>query len=65
MATVISNDIIELGTIEAADKSLALMVRPREESMNSTSALDEKEELFTLKIQVKQEVIEAIINTGS
>ncbi|GJU26155.1 hypothetical protein Tco_1164776 [Tanacetum coccineum] len=59
VATTISNEAIELGQVEEVDKSLTLMVKP-------TSGLTkEKEELFTLKIQVKQELTEAIVDTES
>ncbi|GJR25019.1 hypothetical protein Tco_0973546 [Tanacetum coccineum] len=48
-----------LGQVEELDKSLTLMMKP------TSKVTKEKEELFTLKIQVKQEVIEAIIDTRS
>ncbi|KAJ9542817.1 hypothetical protein OSB04_029323 [Centaurea solstitialis] len=64
-ATAIPNNIVELGQVGGVDKSLMLMARPRETPPIATSASEEKEELFTLKIQVKQEVIEAIVDTGS
>ncbi|GJX35632.1 hypothetical protein Tco_0247189 [Tanacetum coccineum] len=59
VATTISNDVVELGQVEEVDKSLTLMVKP------TSGVAKEKEELFTLKIQVKQELIEAIVDTGS
>ncbi|GKA37762.1 hypothetical protein Tco_0724327 [Tanacetum coccineum] len=59
VATTISNEAIELGQVEEVDKSLTLMVKP------TSGVTKEKEELFTLKIQVKQELIEAIVDTGS
>ncbi|GKD11814.1 hypothetical protein Tco_1196221 [Tanacetum coccineum] len=59
VATTISNEAIELGQVEEVDRSLTLMVKP------TSGVTKEKEELFTLKIQVKQELIEAIVDTGS
>ncbi|GJR84020.1 RNA-directed DNA polymerase, eukaryota, reverse transcriptase zinc-binding domain protein [Tanacetum coccineum] len=59
VATIISNDVVDLGQVEEVDKSLTLMVKP------TSGVAKEKEELFTLKIQVKQEWIEAIVDTGS
>ncbi|GJT89909.1 glutamate-rich WD repeat-containing protein 1 [Tanacetum coccineum] len=45
--------------VEEVDKILTLMMKP------TAKVMKEKQELFTLKIQVKQEVIEAIVDTGS
>ncbi|GKB75236.1 hypothetical protein Tco_0942131 [Tanacetum coccineum] len=59
VSTTISNDVVELGQVKEVDKSLTLMMKP------TSKVTKEKEELFTLKIQVKQEVIEAIVDTGS
>ncbi|GKC58210.1 hypothetical protein Tco_1085808, partial [Tanacetum coccineum] len=59
VATTISSDVVELVQVEEVDKSLTLMVKP------TPGVAKEKEELFTLKIQVKQELIEAIVDTGS
>ncbi|GJW95820.1 hypothetical protein Tco_0175492 [Tanacetum coccineum] len=59
VATIISNDVVELGQVEEVDKSLTLMVK------QTSGVAKEKEELFTLKIQVKQELIEAIVDIGS
>ncbi|GJR36909.1 hypothetical protein Tco_1212593 [Tanacetum coccineum] len=59
VATTISNEAIELGQVEEVDKSLTLMVKP------TSGVTKEKEELFTLKIQVKQELTEAIVDTES
>ncbi|GJV30747.1 ribonuclease H-like domain-containing protein [Tanacetum coccineum] len=59
VSTTISNNVVELWQVEEVDKSLTLMMKP------ASKVTKEKEELFTLKIQVKQEVIEAIVDTGS
>ncbi|GJY90867.1 glutamate-rich WD repeat-containing protein 1 [Tanacetum coccineum] len=59
VSTTISNDVVELGQVVEVDKSLTLMMKP------TSKVTKEKEELFTLKIQLKQEVIEAIVDTGS
>ncbi|GKD84554.1 hypothetical protein Tco_1355708 [Tanacetum coccineum] len=59
VATIISNDVVQLGQVEEVGKSLTLMVKP------TSGVAKEKEELFTLKIQVKQELIEAIVDTRS
>ncbi|GKB33513.1 reverse mRNAase [Tanacetum coccineum] len=64
-ATTHVNDVVELESVQEADKSLSLMTKQKEKASNMKGQLDEKEELFTLNIQVKQEVIEAIVDTGS
>ncbi|GKF15925.1 hypothetical protein Tco_0057387 [Tanacetum coccineum] len=64
-ATTFINDTIELGSIEEADKSFSLMAGPQKNSQNTQVKPDEKEELFIMKIQVKHEVTEAIVDTGS
>ncbi|XP_038973019.1 uncharacterized protein LOC120105044 [Phoenix dactylifera] len=63
--TTVFTEAVELGRVEGVDKSLSLMVGPKETVSNPPTVPDEKEELFTLRIQVKQEVIEAIVDTGS
>ncbi|GJY65212.1 retrotransposon protein, putative, ty1-copia subclass [Tanacetum coccineum] len=47
------------GQVEEVDKSLTLMMKP------ASKVTKEKEELFTLNIQVKQEVMGAIVDTRS
>ncbi|GKA69579.1 transposon ty3-I gag-pol polyprotein [Tanacetum coccineum] len=59
------NENIYCSNFQEADKSLSLMTKQKEKASNMKGQLDEKEELFTLNIQVKQEVIEAIVNMGS
>ncbi|GJY15489.1 glutamate-rich WD repeat-containing protein 1 [Tanacetum coccineum] len=63
--TALVNDIVELESVQEADKSLSLMTKQKEKASVTKDHPDEKEELFTLNIQVKQEVIEAIVDTGS
>ncbi|GKD41496.1 retrovirus-related pol polyprotein from transposon TNT 1-94, partial [Tanacetum coccineum] len=41
------------------------MAKSQRKSLDTRLERDEKEELFTMKIQVKHEVIEAIVDTGS
>ncbi|GJU83772.1 hypothetical protein Tco_1286137 [Tanacetum coccineum] len=55
--TVTTNNLNNF--FEEVDKSLTIMMKP------TSKVTKETEELFTLKIQVKQEVIEAIVDTGS
>ncbi|KAL5846144.1 hypothetical protein ACOSQ3_009668 [Xanthoceras sorbifolium] len=50
----------EIPEVNQADTKLALMANPTE-SMN----VDHREELFHMNIQVKQSVVEAIIDSGS
>ncbi|GJR36292.1 uncharacterized protein Tco_1211976 [Tanacetum coccineum] len=64
-ATTHVNDVVELESVQEADKSLFLTTKQKEKASNMKGKPDEKEELFTLNIQVKQEVIEAIVDTGS
>ncbi|GKB66674.1 hypothetical protein Tco_0928086 [Tanacetum coccineum] len=64
-ATTFVDDTIELRSIKKADKSLSLMVGPQKNSQNTQVKPDEKEELFTMKIQVKHDVIKAIVDTCS
>nr|GEU86451.1 retrovirus-related Pol polyprotein from transposon 17.6 [Tanacetum cinerariifolium] len=63
-ATTHVNDVVELDSVQEAYKSLYLMTKQKEKASNMKGQPDEKKELFTLNIQVKQEVIEAIIDTG-
>lgn len=58
------DDSIELLLIPYTDLSLSLMVRP--EVIHSSPTLSSKvsEELFTIKIQIKQKVLGAIFNIG-
>ncbi|KAA8550299.1 hypothetical protein F0562_001983 [Nyssa sinensis] len=65
MTVTTTSDEIELGWVEEADKSLSLMAMPKETSSSSPATTDEKEELFNVQIQIKQEVIGAIVDTGS
>ncbi|KAA8542785.1 hypothetical protein F0562_023937 [Nyssa sinensis] len=65
MTVTTTSDQIELGRVEEADKSLSLMAMPKETSSSSPTTIDEKEELFNVRIQIKQEVIGAIVDTGS
>lgn len=65
MTAAIFDDHIELGQVEKADMSLSLMAMPKETTSNLLTVSDEKEELFTLRIQVKHEIIEAIVDIGS
>ncbi|KAA8538962.1 hypothetical protein F0562_025654 [Nyssa sinensis] len=65
MTVTITSDQIELGLVEEADKSLSLMAMPKETSSSSPATIDKKEELFNVRIQIKQEVIGAIVDTGS
>ncbi|PWA90212.1 hypothetical protein CTI12_AA103160 [Artemisia annua] len=64
-ATARVNDVVELESVKEADKSLFLMTKQKEKSSTTKDKPDEKEELFTLNIQVKHEVIDAIIDPGS
>ncbi|GJX27650.1 retrovirus-related pol polyprotein from transposon TNT 1-94 [Tanacetum coccineum] len=59
------NDVVELESVQEPDKSLFLMTKQKEKSLNTKEQPDKKEELFTLHIQVKQELIEAVVDTGS
>ncbi|KAJ6907573.1 hypothetical protein NC651_018100 [Populus alba x Populus x berolinensis] len=63
MTAAIFDDHIELGQVEKADISLSLMAMPKETTSNLPTVFDEKEELFTLRIQVKHKIIEAIVDT--
>ena len=56
------DDQTKLALVSHLESSLSLMARPNVRYLNPT--LDPKvwEELFTLKIQVKQDIINAIIN---
>ncbi|KAA8518207.1 hypothetical protein F0562_015681 [Nyssa sinensis] len=65
MTVTTTSDQIELGRVEEADKSLSLMAMPKETSSSSPATIDEKEELFNVRIQIKQEVIGAIVDIGS
>ncbi|KAA8535891.1 hypothetical protein F0562_030894 [Nyssa sinensis] len=65
MTVTTTSNQIELGRVEEADKSLSLMAMPKETSSSSPATIDEKEELFNVRIQIKQEVIGAIVDTGS
>ncbi|XP_071702891.1 uncharacterized protein [Rutidosis leptorrhynchoides] len=62
-ATTRVNEAVELGDVEGVDKSLALMAKTS--GTPTRSEVDEKEELFSLRIQVKHELVEAIIDMGS
>ncbi|GKB04960.1 reverse mRNAase [Tanacetum coccineum] len=64
-ATTFDDDTIELGSTNEADKSLSLMAGPQKNSQSTQVKPNEKEELFLMKIQVKHEVIEAIVDTDS
>ncbi|KAA8521664.1 hypothetical protein F0562_012346 [Nyssa sinensis] len=65
MTVTTTSDQIELGWVEEADKSFSLIAMPKETSSSSPATIDEKEELFNVRIQIKQEVIGAIVDTGS
>jgi hypothetical protein len=65
MTTTIFDDHIELGQVKKADMSLSLMAMSKETTSNLLTVSNEKEELFTLRIQVKHEIIEAIVDIGS
>nr|CAD1817817.1 unnamed protein product [Ananas comosus var. bracteatus] len=54
-----------IGRIDQADTSLSLMVMPKETSLCSSNPTDKREELFTFRVQVKNEVINAIIDPSS
>ncbi|GJV03437.1 hypothetical protein Tco_1337006 [Tanacetum coccineum] len=62
-ATTFVDDVIELESVKEADKSLSLMAKSHMKSSDTHVKRNEKEELFTMKIQVKHEVIEAIVDT--
>ncbi|GJU68574.1 RNA-directed DNA polymerase, eukaryota, reverse transcriptase zinc-binding domain protein [Tanacetum coccineum] len=64
-ATTLFDDVIELKSVKEADKSFSLMAKSHMKSLDTHVERNEKEELFTMKIQVKHEVIEAIMDTGS
>jgi hypothetical protein len=59
------NEPIIVDQVQQADPSLSLMAMPKKIDSESSDEIDKREELFILKIQVKQEVISAIIDTGS
>ncbi|GKF61638.1 glutamate-rich WD repeat-containing protein 1, partial [Tanacetum coccineum] len=63
-ATVFVDDVIKLESVKEADKSLSLMAKTDMKSLDTHVECNEKE-LFTMKIQVKHEVIEVIADTGS
>ncbi|KAA8546775.1 hypothetical protein F0562_003204 [Nyssa sinensis] len=65
MTVTTTSDQIELGWVEEADKTLSLMAMPKETRSSSPTTTNEKEELFNVRIQIKQEVIGAIVDTGS
>lgn len=65
MTSTSVNDKIELGQVEEVDRTLSLMAMPKETASNSHSLTAEKEELFSVRIQVKQDVIGAIVDTGN
>nr|CAD1831224.1 unnamed protein product [Ananas comosus var. bracteatus] len=54
-----------IGRIDQADTSLSLMAMPKETSLCPSNSTDKREELFTFRVQVKNEVIDAIIDPGS
>nr|CAD1839448.1 unnamed protein product [Ananas comosus var. bracteatus] len=54
-----------IGRIDQADTSLSLMAMLKETSICPSNPTDKREELFTFRVQVKNEVIDAIINPGS
>nr|CAD1823571.1 unnamed protein product [Ananas comosus var. bracteatus] len=54
-----------IGRINQADTSLSLMAMPKETSLCRSNPTDKREELFTFRVQVKNEVIGAIIDPGS
>nr|GEX23249.1 glutamate-rich WD repeat-containing protein 1 [Tanacetum cinerariifolium] len=62
IATTFVDDVIELESVNEADN--VRQCKPRWKSLDTHVECDEKE-LFTMKIQVKHEVIEAIVDTGS
>nr|CAD1821363.1 unnamed protein product [Ananas comosus var. bracteatus] len=51
-----------IGRIDKADTSLSLMAMPKETSLCPSNPTNKREELFTFRVQVKNEVIDAIIN---
>ncbi|TXG50795.1 hypothetical protein EZV62_023319 [Acer yangbiense] len=59
-ATLMTQHVEEIPEVNQADTKLALMANPKD----STDA-DYREELFHVNIQVKQSVVEAIIDPGS
>nr|GEU37366.1 hypothetical protein [Tanacetum cinerariifolium] len=63
--TTLVNDVVELESVQEADKSLSVMTKQKEKASNTKGQPDEKEELFTLNIQVKKEVIEVTVDAGS
>lgn len=63
MITAAKGDHIELGRVEEAVRSLSLMAIPKEIGFSSITTMEEKEELFNVQIQIKQEVIGAIVDT--
>jgi Retrotransposon gag protein len=59
------NEPIIVDQVQQVDPSLSLMAMPKKIDSESSGEIDKREELFVLKIQVKQEVISAIIDIGS
>ncbi|GKB63812.1 hypothetical protein Tco_0919998 [Tanacetum coccineum] len=64
-ATMFVDDVIELELVKEADKSLSLMAKSHMKSLDTQVECKEKEEMFAMKIQVKHEVIQAIMDTDS
>lgn len=56
------DDQTKLALVSHLESSLSLMARPNVRYLNPTLNPKVWEELFTLKIQVKQDIINAIIN---
>nr|CAD1816987.1 unnamed protein product [Ananas comosus var. bracteatus] len=54
-----------IGRINQSDTSLSLMAMLKETSLCPSNLTDKREELFTFRVQVKNEVIDAIIDPGS
>lgn len=59
------NEPIIVDQVQQMVASLSLMAMPKKIDLELSDEIDKREELFVLKIQVKQEVINAIIDTGS